>query len=211
MPKNLLPVAREGFRYICCIVILFVIFRILELDFLSFLMILALGSTIYFFRNPEREVSNYAEGSVVSVVDGKVSNITELENDKNFAYKIDIKTNYKDVSLLRVPFSSTVEDISIFNGTRVSNSSNLFHKLNEYGVIIFEDNNHNKIKVEHRLTRSLDNLHVNVIKSQNLLQAQRYGFMLSGVTSIYLPSNFRLNISVGTEVVASKTLIGYFS
>jgi len=35
--------------------------------------------------------------------------------------------------------------------------------------------------------------------------------MMSGISELYLPKNFRLNISQGDEVKASQTLLGYFS
>lgn len=211
MKTNLLPIARESFKYLCCIAVIFVLAVIFDSNIFKFLSFLSFIFIVYFFRNPEREIVNYDKDSVVSVVDGKILNISELNDYEEYAYKVDIKTTYCDVSFLRTPMNSKIKDVFLYRGTRVGSSSKLFSSLNEFLCVTFENSDTNRVKVEHRLTKSFDDLHINVVKSQKLLQTQRYGFMLSGITSIYLPSNFRLNISVGNEVQSSKTLIGYFS
>ena len=208
MSKNLLPIAKEGFSYLLYTFFAFIVFEILDLDILSFLSVVLFVYLVYMFRNPEREMINYEKGSVVSVADGNVLNIVELEDSKHFAYRVDIETTCRDISFLRAPFNATCKDVEVLRGTRVSKNSKLFGSLNENGTIIFEDENGNKVKVKHTLTNSFDELHVDVVKT--VLQGQRYGFMLKGVTSIYLPSNFRLNVSVGSQTISSKTLIGYF-
>ena len=61
------------------------------------------------------------------------------------------------------------------------------------------------------LKQSFDEIRIAAKESQSLLQGSRYGVMISGVTTIYLPQNFRLNINIGSELKASESLIGYFS
>jgi len=34
--------------------------------------------------------------------------------------------------------------------------------------------------------------------------------MVNGITNIYLPKIFRINLGVGSQVIASQTLVGYF-
>lgn len=208
MSKNLLPIAKEGFLYLLYTFFAFIVFEILDFEILSFLSAVWFICLVYIFRNPEREIVNYEKDSVVSVVDGSVLNIVELEDSKHFTYRVDIETRCKDVSFLRAPFNATCKDVEVLRGTRVSKNSKLFSSLNENGTIIFEDENGKQIKVKHTLTNSFDELNIDTVKT--VLQGQRYGFMLKGITSIYLPSNFRLNVSVGSEVISSKTLIGYF-
>jgi len=53
--------------------------------------------------------------------------------------------------------------------------------------------------------------YIDLIEGQELMQTARYGLMINGFTSLYLPANFRLNLNVGQELRASETLVGYFS
>jgi phosphatidylserine decarboxylase len=68
----------------------------------------------------------------------------------------------------------------------------------------------NKIKVLHKLKQSFKSIDIDIQESQSLMQGARYGLMVNGITTIYLPHNFRLNVGIGSELVASETLIGYF-
>jgi hypothetical protein len=42
-------------------------------------------------------------------------------------------------------------------------------------------------------------------------QNERYGYMLNGVSSIYLPSNSRVAIKEGMKLRAGESIIGFFS
>jgi phosphatidylserine decarboxylase len=211
MKNNLLPIAKEGFKYIFYALFISIIFSILDLDFLKFLSFLSLIFFIFIYRNPERESIFYQEDSVVSPSDGRVIAINELKNNSEYTYEITIDNTYLDVSLLRVPFTSIVSFFKNEKGARVSSKSSLFSKINENSEIIFQDTKKNKLKIIHILKQSVTPLDINIMNNKELLQGSRYGIMLNGITSIYLPQNFRVNLSVGAEVKASKTLVGYFT
>ena len=116
-----------------------------------------------------------------------------------------------DVSLLRSPINATIESLQLYNGTRVSKTSKHLETLNENVEITFVDKKNHKIKVKHTLTQSFAPLMLDVMESQRLLKSSRYGVMVCGVTSIYLPSNVRVNVNLASEVKASQTLIGFLS
>jgi len=210
MRNNLLPIAKEGIRYICCSVGLFILFGLLDLEFLQFFTFLAFVFFIYVFRNPEREVPNFQNASVVAPADGIISNIEELKDDE-YSYKVEIDSSFFNVSLLRTPLVAKVEKVEVLRGANLSKFHPLHVEINENATIIFKDTNENKIKVTHRLKQGFKPLDINIIKSQELNQGFRYGVMINGITTLYLPKNFRLNISKGAEVNASQTLIGYFT
>lgn len=211
MNNNLLPIAKEGWKFIFYSVLAFVIFSILDLDFLGFFSFLAIIFFLFVYRNPERTIPVLQENSIVSPVDGTVLSIQEIDNDNGYSYKVEIDSSYLNVSVLRVPLTSTVKDVSITRGTKLSRFNNLSKKLNENAEITFEDTNNNKVKIIHILKQSFDEIKIDMFKSQKFLQGNRYGVMQNGVTTIYLPQNFRLNINVGNELEGSQTLIGYFS
>ena len=210
MKNNLFIIAQSGWSYILTSFALFVFFTILDFDFFGFVAFFTTLFLLVIFRNPERELVSFEEDSILSPVDGVVSAITELD-DSEYAYRVDIQSGYLDVSLLRTPIYSHVQSINLSNGSRLSKASKHLETLNENVEIIFEDKKNNKIKVKHTLTQSFAPLMIDIIKSQTLLKSSRYGVMLSGVTSIYLPSNVRVNVNLANEVKASQTLIGFFS
>lgn len=209
MKSNLFPIAKEGFIYIFYSVLAYFIFSFLDCDLFAFLSLLISVGLIFVYRNPERELSLFGENSVVSPVDGVVLSIEE--SDDEYAYKVEIESDYKDVSILRVPMTSTLKKIDLKRGARLSKNNSLAPKINEKVDLIYEDKNSNRLKISHMLKQSFSSIKLSVKESQHLPQGMRYGVMVSGVTTIYIPQNFRLSVSVGNEVKASESLIGYLS
>ncbi|ABB44946.1 putative phosphatidylserine decarboxylase [Sulfurimonas denitrificans DSM 1251] len=211
MRNNLLPIAKEGWSYVIGAVVAFIIFTFFDFDFLEFLAFLATLFFVFVFRNPEREYAIYQENSVVSPVDGTVVSIEELHNDEHKGYKVEIDTSYLNVALLRVPFTSNLESIRISKGTRLSAHSPLSNSINENAELVFNDIKlSNKMRVVHKLKQSFKAIDIDIIEAQNIMQGARYGLMINGITTLYLPENFRLNIGLGSELSASESLIGYF-
>ena len=210
MSNNLLPIAKEGFNRIGIAFLAFIFFSIFDFNFLGFLSFIAVLALIFIYRNPERMSPILEVKSVVSPVDGTVISIEELENSE-YAYKIEIDSNYFDVSLLRSPLSATVKSIELKRGARLSKDSPLAKELNERVEIVFEDSFENSVKIKHMLKQSFDRIKVDLNTKQNTIQGARYGLMINGITTIYLPQNFRVNLSIGQEVNASQSLVGYFS
>ena len=210
MRANLLPVAQEGWKYIASTFAFLILFFIFDLDLLIFFTSFLLLTFIYSFRNPERQLPMFEKLSVVSPSDGIVKSIIELK-DSEYAYRIDIESSSFNVGVLRVPLNAKLGSVTKSNGSRVPKNSKLFNDTNENVELVFVDDNKNRLKVTHRLKQSFVPLFIDIMKAQNLRQTARYGLMLNGVTSVYLPHNFRLNINVGNEVKASESLIGYFS
>jgi phosphatidylserine decarboxylase len=210
MRNNLLPVLKEGWSFIAWAFALFIVFKLFGVDTLAFVSLVSLIALIYLYRNPERELPLFQHSSVTSPVDGTVISIKELE-DLEYGYKVEINSDFSNVAVLRVPMSSIVNEIEHKNGTRLSKYSPLFSKTNENAVVVFENMDGNRVKIVHTCKQSFDGIHTDILKAQNLPQSFRYGTMINGVTTLYLPRNFRLNINVANELKASETLIGYFS
>ena len=210
MNNNLLPIAKEGLVYIATSAVLVLVLLVLDLDFLAFVGTLVTISLIFAFRNPERSLPEFLDLSVLSVSDGIVKSIEEL-SDSDYAYKVEVESNFLDIGVLRTPFTATLVTSRHINGTKVSKTSPLFLDLNEMLELVFEDKSKNKIKVVHRVKQSFAPIYSDAIELQKLPQTSRYGMMVNGVTTLYFPSNFRMNINVGNELKAAESLMGYFS
>ena len=161
-------------------------------------------------RNPER-ISNYAQaGSILSPVDGKVKAIVSAQNspiDGKPGYQVILESIYIDTAILRSPVSSKMHIDKLQRGAMLKlNSHN--SNLNETADIRFKTSA-GDILVRHTLgtwTRPLQ-----FGRDNDILQAQRYGFMLNGETSVFLPSNSRVAIKEGMFLKAGESVIGFFS
>ncbi len=210
MKSNLLPISSAGFKYVASAFLAFIIFSIFDIEFLAFISFALMLAFGFIFRNPEREVLSFEKNSLVSPVDGSVTSIEDIQ-DSEYAYKLEIDSTYFNVGVLRTPLDSTLKNVIVKKGARLASTSTLSKDINENVELIFVDENSNSVKVVHRLKRSFDDISVDVKNAQNVKQASRYGVMINGTTTIYLPKNFRLNVTVGSELEGSQTLIGYFS
>ena len=211
MKNNLFPTAKEGWYYIGYALGFLIIFSILDLQFFQVLSFAFVIFFLFVFRNPERELPNFEAKSVLSPVDGKVLSIDTLSQDDTYGYMLTVDTTYKDVGVLRAPMNASLREVFKQNGTRLSMKNKLAKFTNEHISIVFEDVDTNKVKLVHTLKQSLCGVSVDVQEKQSLVQSARYGIMINGLTYIYLPENFRLNLVLGEELSASKSLVGYFS
>lgn len=210
MKNNLLPIAKEGWKYIGYALGFFILFSVLDLEFLQLVAFAVVLFFLFVFRNPERELPSFDSSSVLCPVDGEVIAIDEI-TDSEYAYKVTVNTSYKDVGVLRAPMNSTLVAVEKKNGTRLSLDNPVAKQTNENVGVVFKDSNENKVKVLHTLKQSLCGVVVDVEENKNIVQSARYGLMVNGVTQIYLPKNFRLNLIMGEETRASESLVGYFS
>lgn len=210
MKSTLLPIAKYGWKYIGYSFLALLIFNLFDLDLLGFLTFVLLFILIFIYRNPEREIPYFGVNSVVSPVDGVVTLIENID-DSNYSYKVEIESTLFNNGFLRAPMQSSVNSVSIMRGTKLAKKHPLAKKINESVVIEFEDEKSNRLQVLHIAKENFDDLHVDIEVGSYLPQAKRYGFMTNLSTTLYFPSNFRLDITKGQELKASESLIGYFS
>jgi len=161
-------------------------------------------------RNPER-VSNYTqEGSILSPIDGNVKEIISMDkspiNGKP-GFEIIVESAYTDTAVLRAPISSKVYVERLQRGAMLPLNASCAN-LNERADLRFSSSV-GDIMVRHMLGSWARPL--SFIAEGDILQSQRYGFMLNGTSSIYLPSNSRVAIKEGMALTAGESVIGFFS
>lgn len=183
---------------------------IVGFEFSTFMLLVLFAFLLFVHRNPER-ISNYAQdGAILSPVDGKLKRISSIENspvDGKPGFELLIESGYADVAILRAPISSVMGIDRLRRGSMLNLNSSL-KELNETADIRFSSKRGN-VLVRHLLgswTRPL-----RFGSEENVMQAQRYGFMLNGITTIYLPSNSRVAIKEGMPLRAGESVIGFFS
>jgi phosphatidylserine decarboxylase len=209
MDNNLFILHKHAFKYVAYAFAAFILFSLLDLELFALVALLFFAVCVYVFRNPEKSIAVHEANAVLSPIDGKVVAIEELE-DEEYAYKIVIESGYRDISILRAPLNAKVTELSTVRGARLSSASKLAPLLNEYATIEMQDNAKHRMKMTHRLTRSFAPLFIDISKDMELIKGRRYGVMISGETTLYLPASFKVNVERGSRVSASETLIGYF-
>ena len=209
MKSNLFPISQVGLKYMAYSFAFFTLFVIFDFDFFAFVSFVFIFVFAYIYRNPERELQIFEKNSFLAPVDGEVIAIDEIE-DGDYGYKVVINNSYLDVAVLRAPFDAKLESVSIHKGARLPLVSSLAQNLNENVALIFSHVNTSKVKIKHTLKQSITSFDINVQESDFIHQTARYGTMPNGVSEIYIPRNFRLNINIGTKLRACETLMGYF-
>ncbi len=211
--NNTFIIAREGWKMIGITAIVWLVAMLLDLDLLAFISFVAVAGLLFIFRNPERELPYFQENSILALCDGRVKSIETVETSpfmEGPCFKIVISKGYSDVAVLRSPFDGTVKSFHHQSGSQLCSDTKLATLLNEQASILFETRN-NKLGVEHLSALSIEQLHLYPVVGQSTKQGARYGLMLSGEHTIYLPENSRVAVKVDEELIAGETLLGYFS
>lgn len=207
-------IAKEGWKFVGGAFAAFIVFILLDLDLLQFIAFAASIVFAYIYRNPERITPYYQEHSIVSVADGRVRAIETVESCpfmEGPCYKVEVVSGIFDTSLLRMPFEGVVRHLELRRGSRLSSLRPLALKLNERALLCFETSDGQKCAVEHMLDQSIDAISLHTRHEQKLPQGGRYGLMVRGTHTLYLPTESRVAVKVGDELRAGESLIGYFS
>ncbi len=211
MQNNVLPLSKEGWNNISYAIATFILLVVFDFEFISYIFLALVAVLLFIYRNPERELASLEDSNLLSLVDGKVIGVEDID-DEYYAKKIVIESGYSDIGVLRVPMNSTLVSFEEFKGSKLSsNALNLVNKLNENTTLVFEVKDLYKIRVEHSLRDSINNISINIASSDTVVAGSRYGYMLNGITTIYLPKEVELNVSSGVELSASQTIIGHLS
>jgi len=168
--------------------------------------------SLYFFRDPQRiPVGN--ENQMVSPADGKVVQIVEIEDkDIGPAKQISIFLSVFNVHCQRVPLSGKVIS-SFYNPGKFLAAFN--HKAsmdNEQTAIVFETNSGSRYKVK-QIAGLIARRILNYMNPEMVVQkGQRLGFIRFGSrVDIIVPSNFKINVSLGDIVEGNISIIGEFN
>jgi len=214
MHNDTFILARQGWKPVGISLAVLGVFSVIEVDLFQLLAVLAAALFAWVFRNPERITPYFQSGSIVSPVDGTVRSIETVEKcDVCDApcYRIEISSAYFDTSILRVPFESNVTVRTLRRGARLPAFSPLAKELNEKVSVAFEGGNGQRMIGEHQLDMTGFGVDVTASGEHASKQGSRYGTMVKGTSTLYLPANSRINLHVGETVRAGETLVGYFT
>ncbi len=204
-------ISRHGWKIIAPLATLTLLLLLsMGLEIFTFILLVLLGCVLYRHRNPER-ISNFAqEGSILCPLDGKVKKISSIENspiDGKPGFEVVVESGISDIAILRAPLNAKMHIEKLQRGAMLSAKSSEYI-LNENALIRFSSPE-GDVMMKHTLGSWTRPLAFGVEGEIN--QNQRYGYMLNGISSIYLPSNSRVAIKEGMHLRAGESIIGFFS
>lgn len=203
--NNVGVLVHQGYFYIALTFVPLAISMLFDFPTLISLLFLGLfGVVVYFFRNPEREVNNQGEETILSPIDGI---IRDIEHDDD-SVTIVIENRVQDTHLIRSAIGAKINSIETKHGLFSSSENSVVNHLNERATLIqtVEDST-----ITYELYYSLIPLRSNFYLQANETVAlgSRIGFIGSGIVRLKLPHNSEIQCNVGREVSASESLIGF--
>ena len=208
------PIAVEGYPFIALFAFVTVVFGLLGWSFLTVLMLAVTLFSVYFFRNPERQVPA-EENAVVAPADGKVVFVGEVPEERYLntdAIKVSIFMSVFNVHVNRVPFSGKVIDMFYNRGEFFNASLDKASLENEQAGILLETSRGARllfVQIAGLVARRIVT-YPNV--GDTLEKGQRYGLIRFGSrVDVYLPRGSDIQVKVGDVTVAGESILGYVS
>jgi len=210
---NALPIAREGFTFI--IVGFLITFFLVFLDFFYGALSAGLVTlfVIYFFRDPNRE-NHPDEKAVLTPADGRILNITHLEEGNNplrrSAVKISIFMSIFNVHVNRVPVTGRILEVLYHPGKFFSANLDKASEQNENNRITVQTDDGQRIVFVQIAGLIARRIVCWVRESDHVIAGQRCGLIRFGSrVDVYLPADSRIMVKQRGKVKAGQTILGY--
>lgn len=115
-------IAKEGWKYLLFIFVVFLIS--LVFDLFSWVFLVILFFTAYMFRNPERLPAEDDDMAVLSPCDGNITSISKASYADGKEYiKVEIQKTLIDASMLRAPTLMSIKKTVRKHGLMLSRNS----------------------------------------------------------------------------------------
>lgn len=172
--------------------------------------------TLYFFRDPEREIpSNISSDTVVSPADGKVVLIEKIMNTDDILfekdemlYKVCIFLSPLNVHVNRIPVSGTVSYFDYIKGEYIVAFNHKSSDKNERTVIGITNVNGKKIIFKQIAGFVARRIVCNLKTGNEVTAGKRFGMIKFGSrVDLLFSSNAKLLINNGDKVKGGKTII----
>lgn len=166
--------------------------------------------TVYFFRDPEREVPQ-GEGIVVAPADGKIIEISETferEFLQSTAHKVSIFLSIFDVHVNRIPVDGQVAYFRYRRGAFHAAFRPSASIENEQAVIGIETK-HGKVLFKQIAGIIARRIVCNVREGYRVKRGERFGMIKFGSrVDLFLPRDAQLQVQLHQKVKAGTTIIG---
>jgi phosphatidylserine decarboxylase len=215
--STLVPVHREGWRFIAIATAVTLILYWFGLDVLAFLALVATLWCAYFFRDPER-VTPLRPGLVISPADGRISAIEsvvpppELDLPREPVTRISVFMNVFDVHINRSPVDARIAHIAYVPGTFLSADLDKASTDNERQALTLELDDGRRLGVV-QIAGLVARRIVKFVDDGDMLKAgERFGLIRFGSrVDVYLPGGANALVITGQRAVAGETVFADLS
>ncbi len=208
------PIAREGYPFILATAAFTLAAFFLGMPRIAFLLFLATGFVVWFFRNPERSFPP-GEKLVISPADGKVIRIEEIGGHEllpGISRKISIFMNVFSVHVNRFPYSGRIEAIRYDPGKFLSANLDKASSDNERNAVLIRTEDGRLILVIQIAGLVARRIVCWVKEGMPAGKGERFGMIRFGSrVEVLLPPDADILVKVGDNVRAGETPIGGLS
>lgn len=206
------PVAVEGYPFIALSAFITLVFAALGWGLLTLIFLFLTLFTIYFFRNPERQLPDDPD-AVVAPADGKViyvGKVTEGQHLKGESIKVSIFMNVFSVHVNRVPFSGKVLSTFYRKGEFYNAALAKASLENEQAGMLLETKGRKKLLVVQIAGLIARRIISYPEVGDKLERGMRYGLIRFGSrVDLYFPAGSDIKLREGQQTVAGETIVGY--
>jgi len=215
--STLVPIHREGWRFVAIAVVATAILYWLDLDFPALLALVVTLWCAYFFRDPER-VTPLRSGLVISPADGRISAIEsvvpppELDLPRENFTRISVFMNVFDVHINRSPVDARIAHIAYVPGKFLSADLDKASLDNERQALTLELDDGRRLGVV-QIAGLVARRIVKFVNDGDMLKAgERFGLIRFGSrVDVYLPAGVNALVVVGQRSVAGETVFADFA
>ena len=206
------PISRDGWFYLAILAVLSVLAYWIW-PWLVILPGILLLFTLFFFRNPERDIPT-DEFMLVSPADGVVMDVERVFEDQFLAresIRVRIFLSVFNVHVNRSPMAGKVVFRAYRPGKMIPAFKSHASEINEKNYVGIE-NNHLQIMVTQVTGFIARRIVCWVNKGDNLTKGERFGLIKFGsCTEIFVPTNVEMMVSPGDKVRGGVSVIGRVS
>lgn len=206
-----LPIRKEGLQIAGVLAVIGIIVSQLEKWFGRLFYLLS-AFTLYFFRDPEREIPQ-GENLIVSPADGEIVGVDSVEHCPFIdgpAQRITIFLSIFNVHINRSPVKGKVEYRHYTPGKFIDardDKSSLENERNAIGIETADGKRYLVVQIAGLIARRIvcwKN------PGEQLETGERFGLIKFGSrTEIYMPIDAKIQVKRGQKVMAGTTVIGY--
>jgi phosphatidylserine decarboxylase len=197
---------RDGLYYGLAFILIAALVGWLTMPVLAAIPLLLAAFFLWFFRDPERRIPAI-QGAIVSPADGKVTDISVIQEDGEPKTRISIFLNVFNVHVNRSPITGVIEDIRYQKGkfgnamgavSADQNEQNIVTVRGDAGVVVFK-------QIAGLLARRI----VFTRKvGDRLERGERVGLIKFGSrTDVIFPAGADMKVRVGENVKGGSTVL----
>ncbi|GAB4273237.1 MAG: phosphatidylserine decarboxylase [Candidatus Rifleibacteriota bacterium] len=204
-----IPVHREGFFMAGALFVVGVVSSTIS-KWLGRIFFLATAFTLYFFRDPEREIPQ-GESLIVSPADGKIVGIDSVEHVPFIdgpAKRVSIFLSIFDVHINRAPIRGKIEYRHYTPGEFLPAFEPKASVKNEQNAIGIEDTDGYKVVVKQIAGLIARRIICWKNPGDKVERGERFGLIRFGSrTDLFLPLDARIEVKLGEKVQGGSTII----